>query len=517
MRRIVSLPRVLASIAVPTVWFVSSAFAQGSGGPAAGSQATPVPLSGRGTAGSVVATEAPVPGATTSVNTLNPTVEVQGPYSGSAGSTAKRPFSGMLALGDAIQRGIEFNLGAVNIAQVVRQARGQRTVARSALLPNLIGNLSETRETINLAAQGLGSIKVPIPGFSFPTIVGPFGYVDLRARLSQTIVDLTAWNNYRAAGETVRANELSVEDARDLVVFAVAGTYLQATSAKAKADSARAQVDTANALFQQTSQRRRVGLVAQLDVNRAQVQVLVQQQRLVSAQNDFAKQKINLARMIGLPPTDQYELSGAVPFSAAPTLSLDDAVRQALMARADVKAADAQVRAADRALMAARAERLPSVSVSADYGAIGATPSQAHGTFDVVGSVRVPIWEGGRAEGHIEAAEAAIAQRRAEADDLKNQIESDVRKAFLDLQAAASQLDVAEKNLEVTRENLDLTRQRFEAGVTDNVEVVQAQEALASAELDSINSLFAHNIAKLSLARATGRAANGLADFLRMP
>jgi hypothetical protein len=216
MRRIVSLPRVLAGIVIPTVWYVSSAFAQGPGGQAAGSQATPVPLSGRGVQGSVVATEVPVPGATTSVNTLNPTVEVQGPYIGSAGGIAKRPFTGTLALRDAIQRGIEYNLGSIDIAQVVRQARGQRTVARSVLLPNLIGNLSATRETINLAAQGLGSIKVPIPGFSFPTIVGPFGYVDLRARVSQTIVDLTAWNNYRAAGETVRANELSVEDARDL-------------------------------------------------------------------------------------------------------------------------------------------------------------------------------------------------------------------------------------------------------------------------------------------------------------
>ena len=390
-------------------------------------------------------------------------------------------------------------------------------MARSALLPNLIGNLSATRETINLAAQGLGSIKVPIPGFSFPTIVGPFGYVDLRARLSQTIVDLTAWNNYRAAGETVRANELSVEDARDLVVFAVAGTYLQATSAKAKVESAKAQVDTANALFQQASQRRGVGLVAQLDVNRAQVQVLVQQQRLVSVQNDFAKQKINLARMIGLPPTDQYDLSDAIPFSAAPPLDLDDALRQALAARADFKAAEAQVQAAERALTAARAERLPSVSVTADYGAIGSTPSQARGTFAVVGTVRVPIWEGGRTEGHIEAAEAAVAQRRAEADDLKSQIESDVRKAYLDVQAAASQLGVADENREVTRENLDLTRQRFEAGVTDNVEVVQAQEALASAELDSINSLFAHNLAKLSLARATGRAADRVADFLKLP
>jgi outer membrane protein TolC len=243
----------------------------------------------------------------------------------------------------------------------------------------------------------------------------------------------------------------------------------------------------------------------------------VQRQRLVSVQNDFAKLKINLARMIGLPPSDEYELSDAIPFSAAPPQDLDDAIRQALAARADFKAAEAQVQSAERALTAARAERLPSVSVTADYGAIGSTPSQVRGTFAVAGTVTIPIWEGGRTEGHIEAAEAAVAQRRAEADDLKSQIESDVRKAYLDVEAAATQLGVAEENREVTRENLELTRQRFEAGVTDNVEVVQAQEALASAELDSINGLFAHNLAKLGFARATGRASDRVADFLKLP
>ncbi len=298
---------------------------------------------------------------------------------------------------------------------------------------------------------------------------------------------------------------------------AFAGTYHQAIAARAKTDSARAQVETANALLRQASERRRTGLVAQLDVNRAEVQVLVQQQRLLSLQNDFAKQKINLARLIGLPPTDQYELTDDVPFSPAPSTSVDDAIHQALESRADIKAAEAQLRGAERVLKAAQAERLPSVAVVADYGAIGTTPAQARGTFAVVGQVRVPIWEGGRTQGHIETAQATLAERRAEFDDLINQVEGDIRKAFLDVQAAASQLSVAERNVEVTRENLDLTRQRFDAGVSDNVEVVQAQDALAVADLDRINSLFAHNVAKLNLARMLGRAAQGLPDFIRVP
>jgi outer membrane protein TolC len=249
-------------------------------------------------------------------------------------------------------------------------------------------------------------------------------------------------------------------------------------------------------------------------VNRSRVQKLTQQQRLASLQNDFGKQKINLARMIGLAPNDRYDLADDVPFAAAPAITVEDALKQAFSQRSDLKAAQAQVRAAERSRSAARAERLPAVSVTADYGAIGMNPSAAHGTFSVVGSVKFPIWQSGRIEGDIEQAGAALTQRQAELEDLRGQIESDVRKVYLDLEAAGTQVDVATENLQVTKETLKLTRQRLEAGVSDNVEVVQSQESVAGAELDYINSVFAHNVAKLSLARAVGQGADNLAQFL---
>jgi outer membrane protein TolC len=181
-----------------------------------------------------------------------------------------------------------------------------------------------------------------------------------------------------------------------------------------------------------------------------------------------------------------------------------------------LKAAEAQVRAAERERSAARSERLPSLSLSADYGAIGTNPASSHGTFSVVGTLRFPIWQGGRTEGDIQQADAALVQRQAELEDLRGRIESDVRNAYLDLQAAAGQVEVARENLQVSHENVDLTRQRFEAGVSDNVEVVQAQESVATAELDYINGVFAHNIAKLSLARAIGHADENLPQYLQL-
>jgi outer membrane protein TolC len=518
MTRRIQPPLLGAGAFLLAALLATTAFGQfgPTGGQSTGAQANQVPLSGRtGQSGSVTTSQSPIAGTTTSVNTINPNIQTAGPYTGSELSTSKRPFSGRLSLREAVARGLEYNLGAVGLSLAMRQAHGQTLVARSALMPNVSGSLSETVQQTDLRAAGL-RISSPFPGVGIPSIVGPFNYFDLRARLTQTVADLTAWNNYRSARETLSADEFFAQDSRDLVVLAVGGAYLQVIAARARVESAKAQLETANALYQQTAQQRSVGLLAQIDVNKSQVQMLTEKQRLASLQNDLAKQKINLARLTGLPPNDRYELSDDVPFAEAPVTGEEDAVAQALMQRADIKAAQAQIRAAERTVAAARAERLPSLSLNADYGVIGTNPAESHGTFTVAGTLRIPIWQGGRTEGDIEQANAAVAQRRAELEDLRSRVESEVRNAFLDLQTAVSQVGVARQNLDVTRETLTLTRQRFDAGITDSVEVSQAQSSVASAELDYINSVFAHNVAKLSLARAAGGSAESLQRFLKL-
>ena len=241
---------------------------------------------------------------------------------------------------------------------------------------------------------------------------------------------------------------------------------------------------------------------------------LTQQQRVISLDTELAKEKINLARMTGLPPNDDYDITDNVPFMAAPALTLDDAILQALANRADLKAAEAQIRAAQRALAAARDERLPSLSVTWRLRGNRGKPVKFSRNVQRRRHSQFSDLAGRAHRRSIKQAEAALAERQAELEDLKSQVESDVRNAFLDLRAATSQVEVARKNLLVTRETLDLTRQRFDAGVTDNVEVVQAQEYLTSAELDVINSVFAHNVAKLSLARSIASAADSLQEFL---
>ncbi|MDO8794187.1 MAG: TolC family protein [Vicinamibacterales bacterium] len=495
----------------------SAAFAQGGG---ATSSAAQLPLSGRsGQAGTATASQTALPGATAGVNTASPTVQVQGALTGSrSGAQAgARALSGALGFKDAVERGLAYNLGTVNVGQVVKQARSQQAIARSVLLPNIAGDLAATRQQLNLAASGFSSFGSPFPGFNFPSVVGPFNVVDLRARLTQSVVDVTSWNNFKAAREGARAAELTVDDSKDLVVLAVGGSYLQILAARARVASARVQLQTAEALHRQTSERKAVGLAAQVDVDRSQIQALTQQQRLTALGNDLAKQKITLARMIGLPPTDGYELADDIAFAPAPATAVDQAVRQAREHRADLQSAEAQVRAAERALAAARAERLPTVGLSGDYGTLGSTLANGRATFSVAGRVHVPLWDGGRTGAHVSQAEAVVAQRKAELEDLSSQVEADIRRAMLDLTAATSQVDLAERNIAVTREVLDLTRQRFEAGVADSLEVVQAQESVATAELDLINGVFAHNLSKLTLARATGQANELVGEFLKLP
>ena len=503
----------LIGVAASIFVFAMCGLAQVGAPPPPSTRPTPLPLSGRnGQGGGVVATESPVSSTTTSVNTLNPTVSVSGAYGGSTKSTAAIPFSGKLSMAEAIRRGIAYNLGAVGMAQALRQVRGQAKTARSALLPNISADVADTEETFNLRSIGF---NFTFPGFALPTVVGPFNVLDVRGRLSQSIADFTAINNYRSAQQLVRASNFSAKDAQDLVVLAVAGSYLQVIAASARVEAARTQLTTANTLYQQDIGRLKFGEIAQMDVNRSRVEVLLDQERLITLQNELAKQKIILARLTGLRPNDQYEISNAVPYAPAPPISLDDAIKRALDQRADLKAAEVQVTAAERALAAARAERLPSGSVSADYGDMG-SPSQLRPTYTVVATLSVPIWNGGRTAGDIEQAQAALAQRRAELEDARSQVESDVRTAYLDMVAAANQVEVAHQNLDVNHETLGQTRVKFESGVSTNVDVVQSQESVSSAQLDYIDSIFAHNLAKLSLARAMGGAADKLAQFLNV-
>ncbi len=432
----------------------------------------------------------------------------QSPFFGSV--PAGKPTGEVLQLSfaEAINRGLRQNLGLLLAGDNTLAARGQRWRELSDLLPNISASVTEDVQTTSLAALGFR-----LPGF--PRVIGPFNFLDARANLSQNLFNWTAIERERAATENVKAAQASYKDARELVVLAVGNSYLQALAGAARVETAQAQVTTAQALYGKASDQQKAGITPAIDALRAQVQLQTRQQQAIVARNNFAKQKLSLARIIGLPTGQEFVLTEKAPYQPLTTVSLEENLKRAYANRSDYQSLEARVRAAELSRRAASAEHLPTLGVAANYGDIGISPFQSNGTYQIAGTLNIPIFAGGRAHSSVLQAEAVLRQDRAQLDNLRGQIDYEVRTAMLDLSAAAEQVEVAQSSLDLAQQTLTQAQDRFAAGVTDNLEVIQAQEALAGANENYIASLYAHNVAKVELARSIGYAEQGVKEYLR--
>jgi outer membrane protein TolC len=416
----------------------------------------------------------------------------------------------------AISRALEHNLGVLSAEQNLGKAQGARWKTLSELLPNVNGRVGETRQTLNLAAFGFGG-GAGSPFGDIPTIVGPFNVFDARIFLSQSVLDFGALNSARAEAHNVEAARLMFRSARDYVIHVAGNFFVQALAASARADAARAQEETARTLHQQAIDLKEGGIIAGIDVLRAEVQLSTQTQRATIAANEFEKAKLQLARVIGLPLGQRFELDPALPNLPVADLSIEAAVALAYQTRPDYKAAVERVSAAEATRRSIVGDALPSVKVNADYGEIGLSPADARATFAVTGAVNVPIFQGGRTRGRLLEADADIRSRRADAEDLKAAIYYEVRTAFLDLDATARQLALAGKTRDLANQQLTQARDRFAAGVASNVEVVQAQDAVATATEQFIGAQYGYDLAKGALVRGTGTSEELLRQLLGGP
>ncbi len=424
----------------------------------------------------------------------------QNPFLGSAPPGPAQPGEMSLSLMDAINLGLKYNLGILMSDQATEAVRGARIRALSRLLPQISAGASESSEQVNLKALGFPNF----PGV--PPIIGPFGVFDVRGYLDQPILDLKDLHQEKAESENLKAAQYTYQNARDLVVLVSANLYLQAIAGSSRVSAAQAELDTAQAVYDRAADMKKAGMVPGIDVLRSQVELQAQKQRLIYLKNQFETEKLALARGIGLPVAQKFRLTDPVPYTPPPPISLDQAVARALATRADYKSLQATVRAAESLKKAARSERLPSLNFHADYGDIGPAPGNSHGTFTVAASVNVPIFQGGKVRGDEMQADALLKQRQSQLDDMKNNIEYQVRTAILNLKSSEDQVHVAQSTKALADEQLKQARDRFAAGVVNSLEVVQAQEAVASADENYISSLYSYNVAKASLARAMGLA-----------
>jgi outer membrane protein TolC len=430
-------------------------------------------------------------------------------FQGSVPQGTASPTPLALTLQGAITRGLRANLGLLTSEQSDAQTRAQKIQSLSRLLPDVGGSLQQTVSQINLAALGFRNAG----SFNIPLVVGPFSYSTIQAQATVPIFNWSDLQNYKASKQRVRASQLSLRDARDLVVFAVGNAYLQIIASSGRVESTQAQVNTAQVLFNRATDQKRAGVIPAIDVLRAQVELQRQQQLLVVQKNQFEKDKLTLGRVIGLPVGQEFTVADPTPPVPLEALNLDETLSKAYANRSDYKAAEAQVNAAELAVKSAKAQWYPTLGASGYYGDQGPTFGNSHGVFSVTGSLDFHIFEGGRIKSDVQQRQAELNDQKNRLANLKGQIDYDVRNALLDLKASNEQVAVARSNSDLAKQTLAQAQDRFAAGVADNLEVVQAQESVATASDNLINALYSNNIAKIELVRALGLAEQGIRTY----
>jgi outer membrane protein TolC len=459
-----------------------------------------------------VATPRPINPAEGTTNPSARATQSQNPYLGSV--PAKDTAATIeLSLQGAIERGLRYNLGLVESSQASADVRADRLRALAALLPQLEARARQGFDDISYKEIGLR--LPPIPGLAgLPATTGGFGYQDARISLTQAIFNAPLRQQYRAQKSAEQASILNIKDSRDVVALAVGVAYLQVIASAARVETAKAQLASAQESDQQTANRVKSEVSPEIDSLRAQVERQSAAQRLTNAANQFEKDKLTLARITGFSIDQKFALTDSLAYRPLAGVTNETATVEALHSRADLASAEMSVRAAESTLRAQTAQRLPVVSVSADYGSGGANLGNFSQVYSVSGNIAIPIYTGGRIRADIEQARADLARKQAEYEDLRGRIAYDVRVAWLDVSASESSVKVAEGNKTLAERALTQSQDRYANGVTNYLEVIQAQETVAAAGDNYIESLYSFNVAAISLARAMGGADTRIQQFL---
>jgi outer membrane protein TolC len=402
-----------------------------------------------------------------------------------------------LSLNDAIERGLRNNLGVILSGTQTASAKAQKMTDLQPLLPDVEFNAHEAVQQVDLAAEGLR-----IPGF--PTIIGPFGYTDLRGNMTWSLLNIKSLRTYMAAKHGFRAAELSALDARDMVVLAVGNAYMTVLADQGLVSSYEAQVATSKVSLDQANAGHDAGIAPKIDVLRAQVDYQTQQQGLIVAQNRLEKDKLALARAIGLPVEQKFNLTDEEPYAPFDHIDVDALVKQAHLNRKDLAAMVEQTAAAQEQRKAATAERYPAIRFDGDYGVIGPNLGTSHGTGSAAGTLSFPLFREFELRGQAEIAQSQLDTQKAQTSDLDAQVDADVRDALLDIQATEKQVEVARSSVDLAKEALSEAQQRYTNGVSDNLAVSDAQQSVAQANNQYVLSLYRNDVAKLNLARSLG-------------
>jgi outer membrane protein TolC len=414
-----------------------------------------------------------------------------------------------LTLHDAIVKGLQANLSVLVADTRVQEAEGTRMRRLASLLPRV-----GTESYANLQNRNLRAFGISFPGV--PGVVGPFSNYDFRLYADQKILDLQSLHSLRASERQDDASKLDYRDARDLIVRVIGGLYLNAQSAGARVKAAQSRVTSADALYQLAKNRHDVGTATGVDVLRAQVELANEQQSLLIARNQEKQALLALERNIGMQPGAPVELAEALEFQPLDHAAVESLVSSALAARPDYLALASQRQSVLEQQRASHARYYPKFSISGNYGGLGRSIGSIVGTGTIQGTLDFTLFDRDR---NGEAREIASRLKRIDDQiaDMRRGIEQDIRGAVLNLESAAEQVQVAQQGRDLAQRELALTQDRFQSGVTNNVEVITAQDELARAQENYILAVSSHVDAKFALARAVGNTEQNINQYLGNP
>ena len=427
---------------------------------------------------------------------------------GPGGVTIEQPSDTPLrvSIDDAVSLGLQRNVRLIYDRAKQKTVRGEQLGVINALLPSLHVSGSTATQEINLAALGFKPSEVAAFGLNpadFPFIV-KVNVTQAQVSASQDLFDLPAYELYKGAKRETEVVDLDVLTGRGDLVLAVGSAYLQVLADQTNLTNAQAQERSAQTVFDQASQRRKAGVGTSLDELRGRVEYQQRQQVTIAADNQLAKDIIQLNRIMGLPAGQKLELTDTAPFNEFADMDLDRAKDTAYRHRKDLLSVQAQILVADREVRAVRYQRLPTVAFNSFYGVLGETTGLYHGVFMAEGSLKFPIFREAAQRGEQDQVNAQLTALHQRESDLRVAIDAQIRASMLDVQSANQLVKVAQSNVGLAQQVLSDARDRFTAGVDDNLPVVDALASLTSAQSQLVQALYQFNVAKLNLARNTG-------------
>ena len=417
-----------------------------------------------------------------------------------------------ITLQDAIQQGLRANLNVLEADSRVQEDEGARTRSLSAaLLPRVNAQVYANYQNRNLRAFGIS-----VPGFPLPNVVGPFSNYDFRVYAQQNVVDLASLRALKASEQSLDAGKLDDQDARDLIVRLIAGLYLNAQSAQARANAAQSRVTDSNTLLNLAQDKHSAGTATGVDVLRAEVQLANDRQAFLEAQNGYKQSLLALARNLGMSPGTPLELAEPLQFQAITQQNPEDLLPAALASRADYLSLDHQRQSLVEQQSANRARFYPKLSVNGNIGELGRSIGGVATTGLIQGQIDFTIFDRDR-EGESQQLAARLNRVDDQIADLRRGVDEDIREALLNLESAVEQVSVAADGQKLAQRELQMAQDRFSAGTANNVEVVTAQDELARAEENYILAVSAHIDAKYALARALGDTEKNIVKFTANP